>query len=59
MLYRYAKLLHNGDMVGLKENKCFYTVHDAYKVEDVRPPVIAIEIHTEDGWRTVSHREVF
>lgn len=58
MILAHAKKLHNGDEVEIKETGEIVTVSDvqAHGVSPFR--VVWITAMTNDGWRTLTHREI-
>ena len=55
MLLRVASRLHNGDEVQVKETGEHVKVQSVYRLND---RVIAIEAMTQDGYRTLTHKEI-
>lgn len=54
MNLRFAKKLHEGDEVTVKETKEIVKVHSVVTEANN----VTIEVFTKDGWRKFTHKEV-
>lgn len=54
MNFRYAKKLHEGDEVQIKETEEILKVHSVV----VESKTVTVEVFTKDGWRKLTHKEI-